>query len=42
MYVIPKFKEVPNEKYAFKCLRLGFIGAEHKISRKVLLNILGG
>lgn len=37
-------KEVDNEKYAFRCflLRLGFIGAEHKQARKILLRNLTG
>ena len=37
-------KEVVNEKYAFRCflLRLGFIGAEYKIERKILLKNLTG
>lgn len=37
-------KEVENEKYAFRCflLRLGFIGAEHKQTRKILLRNLTG
>lgn len=37
-------KEVDNEKYAFRCflLRLGFIGDEHKQTRKVLLRNLTG
>lgn len=37
-------KTVDNEKYAFRCflLRLGFIGAEHKQSRKILLRNLTG
>ena len=38
-------KEVTNEKYAFRCflLRLGFIGAEYKAARKILLkNLTGG
>lgn len=37
-------KEVDNEKYAFRCflLRLGFIGAEYKTERKVLLQNLSG
>lgn len=37
-------KEVTNEKYAFRCflLRLGFIGAEYKADRKVLLKNLTG
>lgn len=35
-------KEVDNEKYAFRCflLRLGFIGAEYKVERKILLKNL--
>ena len=37
-------KTVENEKYAFRCflLRLGFIGAEYKEARKVLLKNLEG
>ena len=37
-------KEVTNEKYAFRCflLRLGFIGAEYKAERKILLKNLTG
>ena len=37
-------KEVDNEKYAFRCflLRLGFIGAEYKEDRKILLKNLTG
>lgn len=37
-------KEVDNEKYAFRCflLRLGFIGAEYKAERKILLRNLSG
>jgi hypothetical protein len=37
-------QEVKNEKYAFRCflLRLGFIGAEYKEARKVLLKNLSG
>lgn len=37
-------KEVTNEKYAFRCflLRLGFIGAEYKADRKLLLKNLEG
>ena len=37
-------KEVENEKYAFRCflLRLGFIGAEYKDARKILLKNLSG
>ena len=39
-----KEKEVDNEKYAFRCflLRLGFIGAEYKTERKILLRNLSG
>lgn len=37
-------KEIDNEKYAFRCflLRLGFIGAEYKSDRKILLRNLSG
>ena len=37
-------KEIDNEKYAFRCflLRLGFIGAEYKAERKILLKNLTG
>lgn len=37
-------KTVDNEKYAFRCflLRLGFIGAEYKNERKILLRNLSG
>lgn len=37
-------KQVDNEKYAFRCflLRLGFIGAEYKEARKILLKNLEG
>lgn len=36
--------EVESEKYAFRCflLRLGFIGAEYKAERKILLKKLSG
>lgn len=36
--------EVTNEKYAFRCflLRLGFIGPDYKMDRKILLNNLSG
>lgn len=39
-----KEKEVPNEKYAFRCflLRLGFVGKEYKEQRKILLSKLSG
>ena len=37
-------KEVINEKYTFRCflLRLGFIGDEFKMDRKILLENLSG
>ena len=37
-------KPIDNEKYAFRCflLRLGFIGAEYKSARKILLKNLSG
>jgi len=37
-------KKVENEKYAFRCLllRLGFVGAEYKTDRKILLKNLTG
>ena len=37
-------KPTDNEKYAFRCflLRLGFIGAEYKETRKILLRNLTG
>ena len=42
--VTVKEKEVDNDKYAFRCflLRLGFIGAEFKAERKILLQNLTG
>lgn len=42
--VVAKEREVDNEKYAFRCflLRLGFIGDEFKISRKILLKNFTG
>lgn len=42
--VTAKEKDTDNEKYAFRCflLRLGFIGAESKTNRKVLLRNLTG
>ena len=42
--ITAKGKTVDNEKYAFRCflLRLGFIGAEHKQTRKFLLRNLTG
>lgn len=42
--VTAKDKETDNEKYAFRCflLRLGFIGAEYKGERKILLRNLSG
>lgn len=37
-------KEVENEKYSFRCflLRLGFIGEQYKMERKILLQNLSG
>ncbi|MDD6966387.1 MAG: virulence protein [Firmicutes bacterium] len=42
--ITAKEKAVDNEKYAFRCflLRLGFIGTEHKQTRKILLRNLAG
>lgn len=42
--VTAKEKETDNDKYAFRCflLRLGFIGAEFKDERKILLRKLTG
>ena len=42
--ITAKEKEIPNEKYAFRCflLRLGFIGKEYKEERKILLRNLTG
>ena len=42
--VTAKEKKVDNDKYAFRCflLRLGFIGAEFKAERKILLQNLTG
>lgn len=42
--VTAKEKETDNNKYAFRCflLRLGFIGAEFKDERKILLRKLTG
>lgn len=42
--VVAVIAETDNDKYAFRCflLRLGFIGAEYKIARKVLLKNLTG
>lgn len=42
--VTAKEKPVDNEKYTFRCflLRLGFIGADYKADRKVLLRNLSG
>lgn len=42
--IVATEKEVDNEKYAFRCLllRLGFIGAEYKTERKILLKKLSG
>ena len=43
-HVTAKDKDVDNDKYAFRCflLRLGFIGAEYKADRKILLKNLTG
>ena len=42
--ITAKEKDTDNEKYAFRCflLRLGFIGAEYKEERKILLRNLTG
>jgi len=42
--ITAKEKPVDNERYAFRCflLRLGFIGAEFKEERKILLRNLSG
>lgn len=42
--ITSKAKEVPNEKYAFRCflIRLGFVGNEYKDIRKILLKNLKG
>ncbi len=42
--ITAKEKETDNDKYAFRCflLRLGFIGAEYKEERKILLRNLTG
>ena len=42
--VVATSAETDNDKYAFRCflLRLGFIGDEYKIARKVLLRYLTG
>ena len=42
--VTAKEKEAVNPKYEFRCflLRLGFIGAEFKTERKILLRNLAG
>ena len=42
--ITAKEKDVDNDKYAFRCflLRLGFIGAEYKTERKILLRNLSG
>ena len=39
-----KEKDTDNEKYAFRCflLRLGFIGDEYKVARKILLRNFSG
>ena len=42
--VVAKEKATDNEKYAFRCflLRLGFIGEEYKMARKILLRNFTG
>lgn len=42
--VTAKEKDTDNDKYAFRCflLRLGFIGADYKTERKILLRNLSG
>lgn len=42
--ITAKEKTVDNEKYAFRCflLRLGFIGDEYKVARKILLRNFTG
>lgn len=42
--ITAKEKKTDNDKYAFRCflLRLGFIGAEYKTERKILLRNLSG
>ena len=42
--VTAKEKAVDNEKYAFRCflLRLGFIGKDYKVERKILLKNFSG
>ena len=42
--VTAKEKDTENDKYAFRCflLRLGFIGADYKTERKILLRNLSG
>lgn len=42
--VVARKKDIKNEKYEFRCflLRLGFIGDEYKLDRKVLLRNLEG
>jgi hypothetical protein len=42
--VLVRERQVPSDKYAFRCfiLRLGFIGDEYKAERKTLLSRLSG
>ena len=42
--ITAKERETDNDKYAFRCfpLRLGFIGSEYKVERKILLRNLTG
>ncbi|WP_156817668.1 hypothetical protein [Anaeromusa acidaminophila] len=43
-WAIAQTVETDNDKYAFRCflLRLGFIGGEYKMARKILLHNLDG
>ena len=42
--ILGREREVENDKYAFRCflLRLGFIGDDYKLTRKILLENLEG
>ena len=42
--ILGRERDVENDKYAFRCflLRLGFIGDEYKLTRKILLENLEG
>ena len=43
-HVVANLVETVNDNYTFRCflLRLGYIGYEHKIARKVLLRKFTG